>query len=121
MSDPNPFISNGTCYYDKDEESRDSMLPCGNAALGHKPCCQAGDMCLDSNLCYNEGLDVTYRAGCSDSSFEDDSCRSLKDPGIVSHSLSPSPSTTFPCRALGQPENDGVAKPGAVDKIADEL
>lgn len=77
MSDPNPFISNGTCYYEVGEESPSNMLPCGNAALGHKACCQAGDMCLDYGVCFNEKLEISYMAGCSDPKYEIDDCRTI--------------------------------------------
>ena len=40
MSNPNPYISDGTCYHGQDEESPSSMLPRGNATLEARGCCQ---------------------------------------------------------------------------------
>ncbi|SPO07075.1 uncharacterized protein DNG_09769 [Cephalotrichum gorgonifer] len=74
MSDPNPFVSNGICYLGPDSEADDLMFPCGNAALGHKACCQAGDMCLANRACFNGEFGVTYLSGCSDPSYGDESC-----------------------------------------------
>lgn len=70
----NAFISNGTCYYGPGEKAASVFFPCGNDALGHKTCCQAGDMCLSNRACYNGEFGVTYLAGCSDPDYEDDSC-----------------------------------------------
>ena len=78
MSKPNAFISNGTCYYGPHQESPDHMLPCGNAALGSKACCQAGDMCRDGDICHNKALDLTYMAGCSDPEFKGAGCNVIK-------------------------------------------
>ena len=74
MDAPNPFISNGSCYFDWDEPSPPQFLPCGNAFFGHKACCQAGDMCLSSNACYNGRYGITYLAGCTDERYLDKSC-----------------------------------------------
>ncbi|KAK4445677.1 amidohydrolase family-domain-containing protein [Podospora aff. communis PSN243] len=49
MTDLNPLISNGTCYYATGLRSDGLFLPCGNVALGHAACCSAGDMCLSFN------------------------------------------------------------------------
>ncbi len=53
MADYNPDISNGTCYYYDGFEANSRYMPCGNAALGHKSCCESLDTCLSSNACYN--------------------------------------------------------------------
>lgn len=74
MSGLNAFVSNGTCYKGRGDSADDLMLPCGNAGLGHKTCCQAGDMCLSSHACFNGKFGVTYLAGCSDPDYEDGSC-----------------------------------------------
>ncbi|KAH8902114.1 hypothetical protein BR93DRAFT_887961 [Coniochaeta sp. PMI_546] len=76
----NPFISNGTCYYEAGEQSDPTFIPCGNDALGHKTCCQAGDMCLSSKACFNLQYMLTYLAGCSDPEYLDDSCP--EKPGL---------------------------------------
>ena len=43
MSEPNPFLSYGNCYYYKDKKSPDDILSCRDAGLGPTHCCQAGD------------------------------------------------------------------------------
>lgn len=53
MSQPNPFIANGTCYTGKGARADSAFIPCGNAAFGHLPCCSRGDMCLADRACYN--------------------------------------------------------------------
>ncbi|OAG35878.1 hypothetical protein AYO21_09961 [Fonsecaea monophora] len=74
MADYNPDISNGTCYYYDGVEADSRYIPCGNAALGHKSCCESLDMCLSSHACYNGQFGVTYLAGCTDSSYDDPVC-----------------------------------------------
>ncbi|KIW99713.1 uncharacterized protein Z518_11126 [Rhinocladiella mackenziei CBS 650.93] len=74
MADYNPDISNGTCYYANGEEAPSRYIPCGNEALGHKPCCESLDMCLSSNACYNGQYGVTYLAGCTDPDYLDSKC-----------------------------------------------
>ncbi|KIX95132.1 uncharacterized protein Z520_09048 [Fonsecaea multimorphosa CBS 102226] len=74
MADYNPDISNGTCYYYDGMEADSRYIPCGNAALGHKSCCESLDMCLSSHACYNGQYGVTYLAGCTDSSYDDPVC-----------------------------------------------
>lgn len=68
------FISNGTCYSGVDQKADDDMIPCGNDANGHVACCQFTDNCLESSACYNRLFGVTYIAGCSDPSYEHQSC-----------------------------------------------
>ncbi|KAK0642043.1 hypothetical protein B0T16DRAFT_334981 [Cercophora newfieldiana] len=89
MSDVNPLISNGTCYYATGLRSEGSYLPCGNSALGHASCCSAGDMCLSFNACFNSRWGVTYLAGCTDRNYQDPSCPHKDDEN----------GTTF-CKAL---------------------
>jgi hypothetical protein len=79
--DANAFISNGTCYIGAGKEADKRMLPCGNDALGHKACCQAGDMCLSSRACYNQEFGVTYLLGCSDPDYKDQNCPDKKGLG----------------------------------------
>lgn len=69
MNDINVLISNGTCYYGVGMESSDNVIPCGNAANDVYPCCQAGDFCLEYNVCYNANYSTTYLAGCTDPEF----------------------------------------------------
>lgn len=75
MSDDiNLFISNGTCYLRIDLEADEAMIPCGNDANDHVACCQAGDNCLESSVCFNSDFGVTYLAGCTDPDYEHPSC-----------------------------------------------
>jgi hypothetical protein len=53
MGDLNPDITDGTCYYYDGYEANSRYIPCGNAALSHKSCCESLDMCLSSHACYN--------------------------------------------------------------------
>ncbi|KAI1630455.1 hypothetical protein EDD37DRAFT_646170 [Exophiala viscosa] len=77
----NPNISNGTCYYTNGQEAPSEFIPCGNAALGHIPCCEYNDICLSSNACYNAPYGVTYLAGCTDADYEDSACPDKGDFG----------------------------------------
>ncbi len=79
MSDPNIFISNGTCYSAPGEKLDGSFIPCGNDAFGHQTCCGAGDNCLADNACFGihgqgYGSYLTYLAGCTDPDYKDPSC-----------------------------------------------
>ncbi|KAK5047647.1 hypothetical protein LTR84_006312 [Exophiala bonariae] len=74
MSDYDPDISNGTCYYKDGGRLPSRYIPCGNKALGHKVCCESLDMCLSSRACYNGQYGVTYLAGCTDPDYQDESC-----------------------------------------------
>lgn len=93
-----PDVSNGTCYSAENTQADGKYIPCGNVALGHWPCCHAGDVCLsfdDANACYDADCKFflavnasivfssaadcspaqnTYIAGCTDSGFNDRSC-----------------------------------------------
>lgn len=70
----NLFVSNGTCYSGPYREADKQMLPCGNDANDHVACCQAGDNCLKSNVCFNIAFGVTYVAGCSDVTYQHPTC-----------------------------------------------
>ncbi|EXJ68703.1 uncharacterized protein A1O5_08497 [Cladophialophora psammophila CBS 110553] len=79
MSDPNAFISNGTCYTAQGEKLEGSFIPCGNDAFGHQTCCGAGDNCLADNACFGihgsgYGSYLTYWAGCTDPDYEAATC-----------------------------------------------
>ncbi|KAK0717919.1 hypothetical protein B0T26DRAFT_829964 [Lasiosphaeria miniovina] len=76
MGSPNPWLSNGTCYYAAGKQADNSFIPCGNDAIGHKSCCTAGDVCLSQNACYDAAFGLTYLAGCSDPEYKDDICPS---------------------------------------------
>ncbi|KAK7955344.1 hypothetical protein PG988_016038 [Apiospora saccharicola] len=77
--DPNPRVSNGTCYTASGKELDSSFIPCGNDAFGHQTCCGKGDNCLADGACFGVhgtgyGGMLTYWAGCSDPKYEDASC-----------------------------------------------
>lgn len=79
MSDPNPRVSNGTCYTASGQELDSSFIPCGNEAFGHQTCCGKGDNCLADGACFGVhgtgyGGMLTYWAGCSDPDYKDASC-----------------------------------------------
>ncbi|KIW94239.1 uncharacterized protein Z519_05555 [Cladophialophora bantiana CBS 173.52] len=79
MSDPNAFISNGTCYTARGEKLDGSFIPCGNDAFGYQTCCGAGDNCLADNACFGihgsgYGSYLTYWAGCTDPDYEAATC-----------------------------------------------
>ena len=83
MSQPNIFVSNGTCYTSGGKEADSSFIPCGNDAFGHVQCCAAGDTCLEKNACFGahgptggKGTLLTYLSGCSDKDYKDSSCPS---------------------------------------------
>ena len=81
MSDPDIndiSISYGTCVFKAGWATENLYLPCGNAAFGHIHCCQAGDMCLENNACYNQAHGTTYLAGCTDYDYKDPSCPDKK-------------------------------------------
>jgi len=70
----NPNISLGTCYLGPNQPAAANFIPCGNYAYDTYACCQAGDNCLGSNACYNYRGDITYIAGCTDSSYSSSKC-----------------------------------------------
>ncbi|KAK8067378.1 hypothetical protein PG997_014125 [Apiospora hydei] len=81
--DPNPRVSNGTCYTAANKRLDSSFIPCGNDAFGHQTCCGKGDNCLADGACFGVHGDgdpgeyghmLTYWAGCSDPEYEDASC-----------------------------------------------
>lgn len=51
MSDFDPDISNGTCYYNEGKQAEDAYAPAGNVAIGHVFCCQLGDKLNENNSC----------------------------------------------------------------------
>ncbi|EAQ88319.1 predicted protein [Chaetomium globosum CBS 148.51] len=78
MADPDPSVSNGTCYFMARNFVLGVFIPCGNVAFGNIHCCQIGDHCLEEGACYNEEYGTTYLAGCTDQSYEDASCPDKK-------------------------------------------
>ncbi|KAK5651933.1 hypothetical protein OQA88_11475 [Cercophora sp. LCS_1] len=77
MASYNPNISNGTCYYAENTETKGQFIPCGNDAIQVWPCCQLGSYCLslgDANACWDAKTGNTYVAGCTDPSFVSPNC-----------------------------------------------
>lgn len=59
---PNPNLSNGTCYYGKNNQTKGDFVPCGNIVFGNWPCCALGDSCLgfdQANACYDQDCQCT--------------------------------------------------------------
>jgi len=82
MATYNPNISNGTCYYTVNKETKGNFIPCGNNALQVWPCCQLGSICLslgDANACYDAKSGNAYVAGCTDPSFVSPNCLYKKE------------------------------------------
>lgn len=78
MADPDQSISNGTCFHAPKKRAAPNFIPCGNWVFGHIPCCQAGDVCLADNACYNAQHGTTYLAGCTEADYDDPSCPDKK-------------------------------------------
>jgi hypothetical protein len=76
--EPDPSISNGTCFYAPYKEASSNFIPCGNWVFGHVQCCEIGDKCLSHNACYSDYYGTTYLAGCSRFDFDDPSCPDKK-------------------------------------------
>lgn len=81
-----PNISNGTCYRKTGSGVKQlpyKYIPCGNAAIGHVGCCQAGDKCLAFGACYNQDAGTTYVSGCTDEEYQDSNCpQKAFDPAV---------------------------------------
>lgn len=99
MTTINSGISNGTCYYAENTETKGDFVPCGNSAIQAWPCCKLGSFCLslgDANACWEakcwstttktmsktpttnplppSSAGNTYIAGCTDPSFGSPNC-----------------------------------------------
>ena len=126
MSSPNNLVSNGTCYGSAGNELDKSFIPCGNSAFGHVTCCGAGDVCLSHNACFGVhgtpgeyGSDLTYLAGCTDESYNDDSCPEkygIDQPWIALTQCDDSGGDWAPCRQEGDPT---TLQPGALCTCTD--
>jgi hypothetical protein len=86
MTDPNIYVSNGTCYTAAGKELDSSFIPCGNDAFGRQTCCGVGDNCLADNACFGihgsgYGSFLTYMAGCTDPDYKDTKCPDKKGIG----------------------------------------
>lgn len=95
----NLYVSNGTCYSGPYREADKQMIPCGNDANDHVACCQAGDNCLKSSVCFNSAFGVTYISGCSDVTYEHPTCP-YKFEDIGELTLIPMTSVILPFASL---------------------
>ncbi|KAK1750331.1 hypothetical protein QBC47DRAFT_393927 [Echria macrotheca] len=127
MSDPNIFISNGTCYSAPGKKLDPSFIPCGNDAFGHVTCCGAGDNCLVDNACWGVhdggkpgvyGSSLTYQAGCTDPEYKDPSCprKEFDQPWIALTLCDHSGGAWAPCSQIGNPT---TLQPGAYCSCTD--
>lgn len=73
MSQPNPFIANGTCYTGKGARADSVFIPCRNAAFGHLPCCSRRHVPRRPGL-LQWSFGTTYLIGCTDPEYSDDKC-----------------------------------------------
>lgn len=67
MPSANEHLSNGTCYFGKDNQTRGDFIPCGNIAFGDWPCCSLGDSCLGfetANACFDPDSQSHSRYQC---------------------------------------------------------
>jgi hypothetical protein len=62
------------CYFGPGAENRgpSNLVPCQSS--GESACCLLGDTCLSGNTCYNEATGDLYQYGCTDISYQDQSC-----------------------------------------------
>ena len=61
-----------TCYY-PDGSPDVAIKPCDSSA-DVSTCCRSTDSCLSNNLCFSTGLNVVYRRGCTDPTWNSSSC-----------------------------------------------
>lgn len=76
------------CYIDPGIEAVPGVLPCSNIDNGpDSSCCVAGDICLQNNACWNQRLGITYLYGCTDPTYNHDSCPNKcgYSSGVFSH------------------------------------
>lgn len=65
MSDLDPDIANGTCYYAYNEAAGDELVPCGNGGIDHVPCCFGGDYCDAESTCYDRSSESIFASQTS--------------------------------------------------------
>jgi hypothetical protein len=63
-----------SCYYAAGKLALEQYVPCASGPETTS-CCLAGDYCLSDGACFGSGTNMTYIAGCTDSSFKDSTCR----------------------------------------------
>ena len=63
------------CYYAANKLASSDYIPCGDTSNGQEQsCCHLGDNCLVDGVCFSLSTGMTYIAGCTDSSYEDERC-----------------------------------------------
>ncbi|KAF2160616.1 hypothetical protein M409DRAFT_29004 [Zasmidium cellare ATCC 36951] len=62
------------CYYAPGGQYRgpDNLVPCNST--GASSCCLLGDTCLSGNTCYNPNTGNLYQYGCTDITYNDETC-----------------------------------------------
>lgn len=62
------------CYFGPGAENRGTsdLVPCESS--GQSACCLLGDTCLSGNTCYNFESGNLYQYGCTDITYQDESC-----------------------------------------------
>jgi hypothetical protein len=62
------------CYFGPGATNRGppSLVPCNGT--GASTCCLLGDTCLSGNTCYNYATGDLYQYGCTDITYEDETC-----------------------------------------------
>jgi hypothetical protein len=62
------------CYFDAGAPNRGpaNLVPCMNT--GQSACCLLGDICLSGNTCWNYDTGNLYQYGCTDITYEDETC-----------------------------------------------
>jgi len=59
-----------TCYFPSGKIS--DGMPCNSSTTGQSACCNPGNLCMSSGLCFDKGL--IARGSCTDATWTDDSC-----------------------------------------------
>ena len=62
------------CYFGPGAGNRgpSGLVPC--ASSGQSACCLLGDTCLSGNACYNNVFGNVYQYGCTDVTYQDETC-----------------------------------------------
>lgn len=62
------------CYFGPGATNRgpSNLVPCNGT--GTSTCCLLGDTCLSGNACYNYATGDLYQYGCTDITYEDETC-----------------------------------------------
>ncbi|KAI5861218.1 hypothetical protein GGS23DRAFT_577602 [Durotheca rogersii] len=115
---PDVDISNGTCYFNINNKANGLYIPCGNVAVGVDwACCLIGDLCMSSNACYHQNFEITYVAGCTDSTFRSPQCphkgQFANQPWVGLQRCDPLTDTWGGCEEDGKGDWPGRGPPAA--------